>query len=236
MQIITKPTTMSSREIAELTGKRHADVLADIRNMLQQLDLHSTDFSAEYQDGTGRKLPMFNLTRELTETLLTGYSIPLRHKVILRWRELEEGASRLTAFTNDPRLDRIAQALSIGLIDKAEANRRTAVVLDEDVPTKTTKNVPRLAGRKDWRRAEPSHANTFGIGRRQSILFREVGQWVKGGQQELHRALIDGGFMTTSLRPTSKGIGLWAEKPGKEFARVYLREMLEAVGAWRDFS
>jgi phage regulator Rha-like protein len=32
------PTTMSSREIAELTNKRHSDILRDIRNLLTQLN------------------------------------------------------------------------------------------------------------------------------------------------------------------------------------------------------
>jgi hypothetical protein len=53
---------MSSREIAELTGKRHDNVLADIRKMLGELGNHSTEFSAQYQDSTGRSLPMLNLT------------------------------------------------------------------------------------------------------------------------------------------------------------------------------
>lgn len=86
--------TMSSVEIAELTGKLHKNVLADIRSMLAELEIDSADFSAQYQDSTGRLLPCFNLDRELTETLITGYSVPLRHKVIRRLHDLEEQAAR----------------------------------------------------------------------------------------------------------------------------------------------
>ena len=32
-----EPLTMSSREIAELTGKQHKNVMADIRNMLDEI-------------------------------------------------------------------------------------------------------------------------------------------------------------------------------------------------------
>lgn len=93
-------TTMSSREIAELTGKRHADVMRDIRVMLDQLIL-STQFCVQYKDptgdsfkstytdGTGRTLPMYALPKDLTLTLVAGYSAPLRHRIVTRWMALE---------------------------------------------------------------------------------------------------------------------------------------------------
>ncbi|MFJ7141238.1 Rha family transcriptional regulator [Pseudomonas protegens] len=81
--------TMSSVEIAELTGKLHKNVLADIRSMLAELEIDSADFSAQYKDSTGRFLPCFNLSREMTDTLLTGYSAKMRLAVVRRWRELE---------------------------------------------------------------------------------------------------------------------------------------------------
>ena len=88
---LAESVTMSSREISELTGKAHKNVLADIRSMFVELEIDSADYSAQYRDSTGRSLPCFNLDRELTETLLTGYSAKLRRKVIVRLRELERG-------------------------------------------------------------------------------------------------------------------------------------------------
>lgn len=82
--------TMSSREISKLTGKAHKHVLADIRSMLKELEIDWADCSAQYQDSTGRSLPCFELNRELTDTLLTGYSAKMRLAVIRRWRELEQ--------------------------------------------------------------------------------------------------------------------------------------------------
>lgn len=41
--------TMTSREIAELTGKAHKNVLADIRELLGALGLAVADFSAAAQ-------------------------------------------------------------------------------------------------------------------------------------------------------------------------------------------
>jgi len=81
--------TMSSREIAELTGKRHDHVMADIRKMLNELEIQSPEFSGDYTDNSGRRYPCFNLPKRETYILVTGYSIPLRAKVIDRWQELE---------------------------------------------------------------------------------------------------------------------------------------------------
>ena len=53
--------TMTSREIAELTGKQHKHVLEDVRKMLDELGLSSAGFSSQYKDSTGRTLPCFNL-------------------------------------------------------------------------------------------------------------------------------------------------------------------------------
>ena len=89
MNFGTEVRTMTSREIAELTGKEHRNVLADIRKMLEDLDLSSADFSAQYKDSTGRTLPCFNLPKRETTILVSGYSIPMRTRIIDRWQELE---------------------------------------------------------------------------------------------------------------------------------------------------
>lgn len=86
--------TMTSSEISELTGKLHAHVIRDIRAMLEALkDDPVLDHVREDKDARGYT-ENFHLNRELTETLITGYSIPLRHKVIRRLHDLEEQAAR----------------------------------------------------------------------------------------------------------------------------------------------
>ncbi|HDS1736260.1 Rha family transcriptional regulator [Pseudomonas sp. BP8] len=92
------PVTMSSLEIAELTGKRHDNVARDIRTMLESLDLPHLSFEGGYKDLNNQERMCFNLPRDLTETLITGYSIPLRHKVVVRLRELETKAAKPPAF------------------------------------------------------------------------------------------------------------------------------------------
>ena len=86
--------TMSSREIAELTGKRHFHVTTDIEKMLAELKEDATGFRAIYLDSMNREQTEYLLDREHTDCLLTGYSAAMRMVVIRRWRELEEQAAR----------------------------------------------------------------------------------------------------------------------------------------------
>ena len=81
--------TMTSREIAELTGKRHDNVMADIRKMLSELGLDATDFSGTYRTDRGNEYECFNLPKRETLLLVSGYSIPMRARIIDRWQELE---------------------------------------------------------------------------------------------------------------------------------------------------
>ena len=81
--------TMSSREIANLTGKRHDNVKRDVVTMLKDLKVDPLSFEDIYLDGRNREQVQYLLDREHTDCLLTGYSPALRMKVIRRWRELE---------------------------------------------------------------------------------------------------------------------------------------------------
>ena len=84
---------MSSKEIAELTGKRHADVLRDIRKMFDDLgnaNLRSEQYQVVKLDNgmTGE----VSLDHDLTMVLMTGYETKARFIVIQRWKYLEQQA------------------------------------------------------------------------------------------------------------------------------------------------
>ena len=84
--------TMSSIEIAELTGKRHDNVMVDVRNMLFQLGAADLTFQGSYRGGNGRDLPCYHLPQRECLILVSGYSIPMRAKIVDRWQELEQRA------------------------------------------------------------------------------------------------------------------------------------------------
>lgn len=124
--------TMSSREIAELTEKRHDHVMSDIRKMLTELGVHAPDFLGTYKTERGNEYECFNLHKRETLILVSGYSIAMRAKIIDRWQQLEAQAAK-PAF--DPatmsRLDILKLAM------EAEQGRLQAVAeRDEAIRTK----------------------------------------------------------------------------------------------------
>jgi len=80
---------MSSREIAERTGKRHPDVKRDISNMLKELNIGVSNYAHTYKDCQNKEQKEYLLTKELTLTLVSGYNVKLRSAIIQRWQELE---------------------------------------------------------------------------------------------------------------------------------------------------
>lgn len=94
--------TMSSRVIADLTEKRHDHVKRDVENMLGQLGLDIPKFGGIYFDAQNRQQTEYLLDEELTMTLVTGYNIVLRNRVIKRWRELESQVGLPSYAIEDP--------------------------------------------------------------------------------------------------------------------------------------
>ena len=86
--------TMSSREIAELCEKEHFNVKRDCEVMFKGLQLDALKFEGIYFDSMNRQQTEYLLDEELTMTLVTGYNIVLRNRVIKRWKELEDKASK----------------------------------------------------------------------------------------------------------------------------------------------
>lgn len=116
---------MSSREIAELTGKLHKNVKRDITTMLAELKKDALSFERIYLDPQNRKQTDYLLDREHTDCLLTGYSAELRMKVIRRWRELETQAQAIPAT--------YVEALRLAA-DKVEENERLLGVIQLQAP------------------------------------------------------------------------------------------------------
>jgi phage regulator Rha-like protein len=82
--------SMTSLEIAELTGKLHKNVMRDIRNMFNELKIEPTVFIEYFEDKNGDKQPLYKLSKEHALCLTSGYSAILRLKIIRKVEELSQ--------------------------------------------------------------------------------------------------------------------------------------------------
>lgn len=82
--------TMTSLEIADITGKNHAHVMRDIRALLNQGVNESNFGLVNYKDKKGEIRPCYELTKKGCLILASGYDALLRERIINRWEELEK--------------------------------------------------------------------------------------------------------------------------------------------------
>lgn len=102
--ITSKEVTMSSLEIAELTGKRHDHVLRDIRKMLEELEVGVLKFGETYiNEQNGQEYSYFKLPRRECLILISSYSIKLRALLVDRLSELESTLAKEAKAWKDSR-------------------------------------------------------------------------------------------------------------------------------------
>ena len=95
-QIVNLQQTMTSLEIAELTGKQHKDVMRAIRNMEPAWEkVNGRNFAlVEYKDAKGELRPCYQLTKTECLYIATKFNDEARAKLVLRWEELERADVR----------------------------------------------------------------------------------------------------------------------------------------------
>ena len=92
---IYKEQTMTSLEIAELTGKQHKDVMKAIRNMepawvkVCGRNFALTSRTIIQPNGGTREVPCYQLTKTECLYIATKFNDEARAKLVLRWQELE---------------------------------------------------------------------------------------------------------------------------------------------------
>lgn len=117
--------TMSSLQIAEITGKQHKSVMRSIRKMEEAwIKVRGRKFALTFRDiagpnGAVRQEPCYNLTKEECLYIATKFNDEARARLVLRWMELErQQAQRPTeslesVFTESKRLaDQMRQELA----------------------------------------------------------------------------------------------------------------------------
>lgn len=213
--------TMSSREIAELTGKQHFHVKRDIERMLAELAEDPSIYGCTYLDGQNRTQVEYRLDREHTDCLLTGYSAAMRMAVIKRWRELEDArvVATIPDFSNPAAAAR-AWAEQFEL--QQAANQALAIAapkvefVDKYVDStglKGFRQTAKLLGANEARFRE------FLLDKR--IMYRMGGEWqayqphIDAGRFDVKTGTSEGGHAFNQTKFTPKGVtwvaGLWAQ-------------------------
>ena len=88
--------TMSSREIAELCDKEHRNVCRDIENLnatYGQMGLLKIEQTPYTHEQNGQTYYEYQLTKEQTIDLITGYRADLRIRINRRWQQLEQATA-----------------------------------------------------------------------------------------------------------------------------------------------
>jgi anti-repressor protein len=197
---------MSSKVIADLTGKAHKNVIRDIRAMVEDLKKDgsklSHDLSLEYnqgltdvRDARGYTLE-FMMARPMVELLVTGYSTLHRAKALSRLRELEGILSARNAPPALPNFDDPIAAAEAWIL--AKRGEREAKALAEERAAKIAADAPKVEFSEAIRSMDGENgmnevAKSLGIGRNTLMKqMRKDGILMKGN--EPYQRYIDRGL------------------------------------------
>lgn len=214
--------TMSSREIAELTAKRHDHVCRDIELLNVTLVEESLPKVGEsiYTADNGQSYREFLLTQEQTIDLMTGYNRNLRIRINRRWQELENQVSASSPVTPTLPNDYIS-ALEELLVTKKGEHAALEQVKELQPKAAALDTLSHARGSLGIRET----AKAVGIPEREFVrrcldkrkpmssrfLYRD-----DKGRLNAHAHRINQGFMTQKL-------GSYADKDGHDFATVQVK-------------
>jgi phage regulator Rha-like protein/phage antirepressor YoqD-like protein len=132
--------TISSMEIAKLTGKEHANVLRDIRRILPEAGIVAIKFEGYYIASNGKQNPCYFLPRFECDLVVSGYSAKYRGAIIKRWYELEAqlasrtnpgGLKPLNEQSNDEVLVTVGALLRVAEDERRQRLAQEVIALEE---------------------------------------------------------------------------------------------------------
>jgi len=88
--------SMTTNEIATITGKDHDKVCKDVDAQQKHLEIPSASFRESYLASNGHTYDCYRLPRHECFLLVSGYSVVLRDRILKRWAELEQLQSPAT--------------------------------------------------------------------------------------------------------------------------------------------
>ena len=209
IEFVDMKQTMSSLEIARLTGKPHNDVLKAIRAMEPAWEkVNGGKFSrVEYKDAKGEMRPCFELTKTECLYVATKFNDEARAKLVLRWEELErkERANMITLpdFT-DPAEAAIAWAKQYNdkkvlMLENKQLEEENIQLVLENQELKNDKNYLDLIMRSKALLTISQIAQDYGMsGKALNKKLSELGiQYSINGQWILYAKYKDCGYVSS---------------------------------------
>lgn len=214
--------TMSSREIAELCEKEHRHVARDIEVMFEQLEINPKGYVQIWtHPQNGQSYREFMLPKDLTLTLVAGYSVKLRKRIIDRWLELENQQNP-TALLPQNYLQALEQLVASEKAKQAlalenKAMKPKADFVDLYVDIGTTKSLRETAKILNM----PEKAMIAAL-ERDKALYRQSGNLIPYSDKQsrglftVKTGTAEHGHNFTQTRVTSKGIQWIAQRYASE--------------------
>lgn len=168
---LTTVTQMTSLEVAEITGKEHKSVLRDIRDEIEKLEsqrifTEHIFVPSEYQDRTGRTLPMYVLTREGVLQLAARYDAVVRFKLI---EKVSQPAKVLS-----PVQQLLAQAqILVEMDSRVGAVEQGVRRLEHNCRRTITSNQLTVIAYANMKGIRPNEYNSSVVGRKATKLCKE---------------------------------------------------------------
>lgn len=209
LAVTNQNVTMSSREIANLTGKKHADICRDIRVMLAEmyngtekdyirnadlLYLTNQCVSCVHYDSKNPNAWEYLLDRYHSEVLVTGYDVKRRAAVIKRWYDLETGQAKpvvdpMTAL-NDPSFLRSTLLTYTEKVIELESQVEE-MKPDVEALTRIAKSQGSMCVTDAAKQLQVKPKSLFGIMSQCKWIYRRLGTpWI-GYQDKIQQGLIE---------------------------------------------
>lgn len=235
MEEITGKETMISLEIAEVTGKRHSDVLEAIRNMESAwAKVAQRKFPlGSYKDANKQSRPCYILNKTECLYVATKFNDEARAKLVLRWEELENQARKseivMSNFSNPAEAARAwadQYELRLKLEAKAREDAPKVEFYDTTAKSDDTFDLDNVAKTLNYKNI--GRNNLFKILKEQKVLMRNRNPYQK---------YVDCGYFKIVQQPFDRG-----GKPGISSKTVvyqkgvdFIKKLLDRLGYKRAF-
>lgn len=186
---IQNEITMTSLEIAELTGKQHGHIVRDIEEQLGQLGGLSK-FGDTYQHPQNKQTyKMYRLPKREVLILISGYSVQLRAKIIDKLEYLEKQVKAQT-----PQLPQTYLEALESLVESEKRNQVLQAKIEQDRPKVAFANA--ISGSDD----------SISVGQFAKILKQNG---IETGRQRLFNYFRDNGYL---IRGRTKDFNMPTQK------------------------